>query len=67
MNNNTKLEIAIEIMSAKIAKTSKEENNEKKLDELMNERTKMYQFDEKTIDKIINIYGKEIKQREKKQ
>ena len=60
MNNNTKLEIAIEIMSAKIAKTSKEENNEKKLDELMNERTKMYQFDEKTIDKIINIYGKEI-------
>ncbi len=61
MNNNTKLEIAIEIMSAKIAKTSKEENNEKKLDELMNERTKMYQFDEKTIDKIINIYGKEIK------
>ena len=41
MNNNTKLEIAIEIMSAKIAK--------------------MYQFDEKTIDKIINIYGKEIK------
>lgn len=61
MNNNTKLEIAIEIMSAKIAKTSKEENDEKKLDELMNERTKMYQFDEKTIDKIINIYGKEIK------
>ena len=61
MNNNTKLEIAIEIMSAKIAKNNKEENNEKKLDELMNERTKMYQFDEKTIDKIINIYGKEIK------
>ena len=29
MNNNTKLEIAIEIMSAKIAKTSRENIEEK--------------------------------------
>lgn len=63
MNNNTKLEIAIEIMAAKIAKTSKEIDEKKndKIKLLMEERTKMYQFDEEIIDKIINVYGKEIK------
>ena len=61
MNNNTKLEIASEIMSAKIAKTSREINEakEEKIKILMQERTKMYQFDKKIIDKIINVifYG----------
>lgn len=61
MNNNTKLEIAIEIMASKIAKTSREDESEDKLKILMEERSKMYQFDEKIIDKIINVYGKEIK------
>lgn len=63
MNNNTKLEIAIEIMSAKIAKTSREniEEKDKKLKILLEERSKMYKFDEKIIDKIINVYGKEMK------
>ena len=63
MNNNTKLEIAIEIMSAKIAKTSREniEEKDKKLKTLLEERSKMYKFDEKIIDKIINVYGKEMK------
>lgn len=63
MNNNTKLEIASEIMSAKIAKTSREadESKEEKLKILMDERTKMYQFDEEVIEKIINIYGQEVK------
>lgn len=63
MNNNTKLEIAIEIMSAKIAKTSRENMEEKdeKLKTLLEERSKMYKFDEKIIDKIINVYGKEMK------
>lgn len=61
MNNNTKLEIAIEIMAAKIAKTSRENKSEEELKILMDERTKMYQCDEKIIDKIINVYGKEIK------
>ena len=63
MNNNTKLEIAIEIMAAKIANVSRENDDTKdeKIKILMEERTKMYQFDEKIIDKIINVYGKEIK------
>lgn len=63
MNNNTKLEIATEIMAAKIAKTSKEvdETKDEKIKILMEERTKMYQFNEEIIDKIINVYGKEIK------
>lgn len=61
MNANTKLEIAVEIMAAKIAKTSREENSEDKLKKLLNEKTRMYQGDEEVIDKIINIYGKEVK------
>ena len=61
MNNNTKLEIAVEIMAAKIAKTSREENSEEKLEKLLKEKTKMYQGDKEVIEKIINVYGKEVK------
>ena len=62
MNDNTKIEIAVEIMSAKIASVSREqsEDRDKKLEELMKEREKMYKFDEEVIDKIINVYGKEL-------
>ena len=35
MNANTKLEIAVEIMAAKIAKTSREEESEEKLNKLL--------------------------------
>ena len=45
MNANTKLEIAVEIMAAKIAKTSREDNSEEKLKELLKEKNKMYQGD----------------------
>lgn len=61
MNKNTKLEIAVEIMAAKIAKSAKEGINSKDMEKLLNERTKMYQGDEKAIEKIIGIYGEEIK------
>ncbi len=61
MNANTKLEIAVEIMAAKIAKTSREEELEEKLNKLLKEKTKMYQGDEEIIEKIINVYGKEVK------
>lgn len=61
MNANTKLEIAVEIMAAKIAKTSREEESEEKLNKLLKEKTKMYQGDEEIIEKIINVYGKEVK------
>ena len=61
MNANTKLEIAVEIMAAKIAKTSREEQSEEKLKKLLKEKTKMYQGDNEVIEKIINVYGKEVK------
>lgn len=61
MNMHTKLEIAIEIMATKIASTAKEENSEERLKELLEERNKMYQGDEEIIEKIINVYGKEVK------
>ena len=61
MNANTKLEIAVEIMAAKIAKTSREEKSEEKLEKLLKEKTKMYQGDKEVIEKIINVYGKEVK------
>lgn len=63
MNKNTMLEIAVEIMAAKIAKTSREgiEADDEKMKQLLNERTKMYQGDEEVLKKIINVYGEEIK------
>lgn len=61
MNKNTKLEIAVEIMAAKIAKSAKEGINSKEMEKLLNERTKMYQGDEEIMDKVIEIYGEEIK------
>lgn len=63
MNKNTELEIAVEIMAAKIAKTSREgtEPDDEKMRELLEEKVKMYQGDERIIEKIINVYGKEIK------
>lgn len=64
MNDNIKLEVAIEIMASKIAKTSKQgfdiNSNEMKL--LLEEKEKMYNCDMDTIDKIINVYGKELKE-----
>ena len=64
MNDNIKLEVAIEIMASKIAKTSKQgydiNSNEMKL--LLEEKEKMYNCDMDTIDKIINEYGKELKE-----
>lgn len=62
MNDNTKLEIAVEIMSAKIAKVSREKNGiiDEEIRTLLDERERMYKFDEEVIDKIINVYGKEL-------
>ena len=66
MNNNTKLEIAIEIMAAKIAEASKkgltEEDDEMK--KLLKERMQMYREDEHILDKIINEYGKQLRNKQ---
>ena len=63
MNKNTKLEIAVEIMAAKIAKTAREgiSPEDEKMKELLRERIEMYQGNEEVMDKIIEIYGEDIK------
>ena len=65
INLNTKLEIALEILSAKIAYTSKKglSINDKEMQGLIKEREMLYSGDEKILEKIINIYGKEIKEK----
>lgn len=63
MSRNTKLEIAVEIMTAKIAKMSREgyTAEDDKMKKLIDERNKMYIGEEDVIDKIITEYGTEIK------
>jgi len=63
MSDNTKLEVAIEILSAKIAKISKEgySANDENMKKLLQEREKMYAGDMQVIEKIIKEYGPEIK------
>ncbi|MBS5786081.1 MAG: hypothetical protein ACLTTR_06950 [Clostridia bacterium] len=63
MSRNTKLEIAVEIMAAKIAKMSREgyTAEDDKMKKLIDERNKMYIGEEDVIDKIITEYGTEIK------
>ena len=59
ISQNTKLEIAVEIMAAKIAKTSKEGYtiNDEKMQQLIKERNEMYIGNEDIINKIIKEYG----------
>ncbi len=57
---NTKLEIAVEVIAAQIAKTSNEGYTikDKKMQELIEERNQMYKGNENIINKIIKKYGK---------
>ena len=67
MNCFVKMDVAIELLADKISKTSSlfNETNEIKyqnqLDELISERNNVYNGDMKTIDKVIDIYGSELK------
>lgn len=63
INLNTKLEIAVEIMAAKIALVSKEEGktDDESLKKLLQERDEMYKGNDIIIEKIIEKYGPEIK------
>ena len=63
MSANTKLEVAVEILAAKIAKVSNNSNcvNNDELLTLLKERDEMYKGNMEIIDKIINLYGPEIK------
>ena len=67
MSLNTKLEVGLEIISAMIANASNEGYSVKdeKMKILLEERDKLYSGDEKTIDKILNVYGPKIKEKYK--
>ncbi len=63
MNDNIKLEVAIEIMASKIASMAKKgyDNNSKEMKKLLEEKKEMYNCNMEVIDKIITIYGEELR------
>ena len=65
MNDYANLDTAIEIMAYKIAdcvnKVEKDKKYEKELEKLRNEREEMYSGNVEMINKIIEVYGKELK------
>lgn len=67
MNNFVKMDVAIELMAEKISRTTNQfikTNNMQYQNELNNlniERDKIYNGDIETIEKVINVYGKELK------
>ena len=68
MNLNTKLEVAVELLSEKIADASKEglTPKDEKMKNLLKEREELYSGNEEILDKIIKLYGPEIKKKYKK-
>ena len=62
-NNNLKLELAKEVLARKIALRCKDGLNEAdtELMNLLEEEKEMNKFNTFVIDKIINVYGKEVK------
>lgn len=60
MNENVKLDIAIEIMSTKIAMAMGEKDKEL-VDKLLDEREKMYSGDWDVINKILTEYSKDVR------
>lgn len=62
-NDNVRLEVAIEIMASKIADMTRKGYNieSAEMRELMKEKDEMYKCNDKVIDKILNVYGKELK------
>ncbi len=62
MDPNTKLEVALEILDAKIGQAFKQkENNKEEYEKLLQERKKLYKGDKEILNKIIDVYGPEIK------
>lgn len=67
MNNFVKMDVAIEILADKMSKTTMkfyESGNNIYQDEmirLMDEREHLYNGDIDTINKVIDIYGEELK------
>ena len=65
MDEYSSFDTAVEIIAYKIADCVKKSKNnkeyEKELEKLRRERNEMYNGDKKTIEKIIRVYGKELK------
>lgn len=66
MNDNTKIEVAREVMNAMIANACKNGYNEKdkNLILLLKEEQEMNKFNFKVIDKILNVYAPKLKRGE---
>lgn len=60
MKENVKLDIAIEIMSSKIADAF-DARDKQLVDNLLEEREQMYLGNWEVIDKILNVYSKDVK------
>lgn len=63
MNDNVKLDIAIEIMSTKIAKAM-DSGNRKDVELLLEERRQMYLGNWDVIDKILNVYSEDVQRKD---
>ena len=60
MSSNTKIEVALEIIDEKIGIAFHKEDKDEK-EKLMKEREQLYLGNEEMIEKIIKVYGPEIK------
>lgn len=60
MNDNVKLDIAIEIMSSKVA-DAMEKGNREEVDALLEEREQMYLGNWDVINKILEVYSNDVK------
>ena len=66
MNDNTKIEVAREVMNAMIGLACKNgfDENNKTLKLLLKEEQEMNKFNFKVIDKILNVYAPKLKRGE---
>ena len=64
---NTKLEVAVEILAAKIAMISNEgyTSKDEEMKKLLKEREEMYKGNIEIIEKIIKEYGAEVRKKYK--
>ena len=65
MDKDIKMEIALDIISSKIVNTLKSgcDVNGAMFNNLLLEKEQVYAFNETVIDKVITVYGKELKNR----
>ena len=63
MNDNIKLEVAIEIMASKLVRMLQTGYSleDEELQNLLKEKEQMYKGNKDIINKILEVYGKELK------